>query len=299
MAAPPRFPFTKLYWAEPVSDLTRRSNLDGTEAETIIGASPQDNNRGVAVDPVTMLLWTMDKNTQTIRTSKFDGSELTTILTNPNVGVDPSSISVDWIGEKIYWNRKNGGDRDILRANLDGSNIETVITDTGIWLHTVDQSTAKVYYGSANDLRRVDGDGNNDESLYTSTSLVAGIAVDNASDRLYWTDETAGEIFVGNLDGTLAAVEVIDTVSKCYDIVLDARTSLLYYIHGDAKDDIRSINIDGTGDAMVIEGASGVQHWQLALADIGGRSAGVSSGWPSWNIYFTNSVIGLRSRRKT
>ena len=291
-------PLNRLFFTEPVQDRVRRSELDGSMVTDIV-TTTLDENRGISHDPVTQLLWIIDKNTQSIRTALYDGTLLTTILTNPDVGTNPSSITVDSVNGKIYWNKTNGADRDILRANLDGSTIETVITDRNIFLHKVDPVSQKVYYGSEGGLRRVDGDGNNDELLYTSTSLVAGIALDVRSDRLYWCDETAGEIWVGNLDGTLAEVRIINTALKVYDMDIDVPRGHLYYVHGAAKDTIKRVDTDGSNDQLILTGGTGVQIWGVILVDAGGNGTGLgkSGGWPQWNIYIDNRGLGHRTSR--
>ena len=124
----------KMYWTDRLNDNIQRANLDGSNIETLISHEhSRINPSGIALDvPEGKMYWT-ERGSNNIRRANLDGSDIETLITT---GLDfPSGITLD-VGEgKMYW-VNNGGSRDpgeieranIQYANLDGSDIETLIT---------------------------------------------------------------------------------------------------------------------------------------------------------------------------
>jgi len=101
----------------------------------------------------------VDIGAETVWTGNVDGSGITRIVDYGNGGYG-YSIQVDQVNNKIYFDDHDGG--VLLRADLDGSNIETI--------------------GSSSD-------------------KVFGIAINNETGKVYWASQD-GVIKVANLDGT-------------------------------------------------------------------------------------------------
>jgi sugar lactone lactonase YvrE len=95
----------------------------------------------------------------------IDGGNPKPIATTVGIA---TGVAVDPVGGKIYWTEYGNGPKDdaIRRANLDGSNVETLF-DATQGLRTPDR-----------------------------------IAVDSWAGRIYWTDLHAGVVQRSNLDGT-------------------------------------------------------------------------------------------------
>ena len=151
---------------------------------------------------------------------------------SPTGLVNPQSIALDVAGGKMYWTDSGTGgpnsleDDKIQRANLDGSNVETLLTfqnqlrvPRGIAL---DVAAGKMYWTDIvrDRIRRANLDGTEAEDLVL-TRTIAGqslggpattprdIALDLTSDppKMYWADAgTAnindGTIWRANLDGS-------------------------------------------------------------------------------------------------
>ena len=112
----------KMYWTEQTGDRTgriQRANLDGTDVEFVkdLTSAP----RGIAVDAVDGKIYVANAYGKVQRLN-LDGSNF-----QPNLitGLaSPEGIAVDAVNRKLYWTEKGS----ISRANLNGKNIENIVT---------------------------------------------------------------------------------------------------------------------------------------------------------------------------
>jgi hypothetical protein len=190
-------------------------NTDGSDLKVIVeeGRKLPD---GLAVDAAAgHLYWTnmgsLKANDGSILRSDLDGKHRTTII--PRGGTfTPKQIQIDKVNGKLYWSDREG--MRVMRANLDGSNIETL----------VDTSEGDARPGP--DARK----------------WCVGIALDAAGGKVYWTQkggDNAGEgrIFRANLDippGQTAArrtdVELLyENLPEPIDLELDSRNRMIYW----------------------------------------------------------------------
>jgi DNA-binding beta-propeller fold protein YncE len=122
---------------------------------------------------------------------------------------------------KMYWTDVGAG--KIQRANLNGSNVEDLVT-TGLNVPhgiAVDLHGEKIYWtdvGSGK-IQRANLDGSSVEDLVTGLDYPYGIALDIFSSKMYWTDKDADKIQRANLDGS--NVEVVISPLEPSPIVLD------------------------------------------------------------------------------
>jgi len=155
----------KFYWLE----YTRvgRANLDGSSPETVISVSIS-NPADIALDLVNgKVYWVW--NEQDTFGGKFercnlDGTEYQDIT--PANRYLPWAIALDVAASKMYWTDQNASSRVIRRADLDGSNAETVVV-TG-----------------------------------TNLGQLLGIALDPKNGYVFWTHGALDKIHRSNLDGS-------------------------------------------------------------------------------------------------
>ena len=118
-----------------------------------------DGAAGVSVDPeVGKIYWTDCENATTangrVRRANLDGSNIEDLVANV---VHPCSIAIDSKRGRIYWTSFKGrpdGKGKIQSANIDGTNVKDVVTGID----------------------------------------TAGLALDVANGKLYWTEATIGKI---------------------------------------------------------------------------------------------------------
>jgi sugar lactone lactonase YvrE len=214
-----------------------------------------------------------------VKVMNADGSN-ETVLASGSIIVEPDGIEVDVAAGKMYWTDMGPGgaadksvaDKDgrIMRADLDGRNIETLvpkgITTTPKQL-TLDVAGGKVYWCDRGDvgdknvdpkIMRANLDGSEVEIL-VSTDLMSpvGIALDLAKGKLYFSDRYANNIKRANLDGTDVEIVVKDTEYPV-DLAIDFKTRSIYWTAREAggvyRADVDGNAIDGSTLTPIITG---------------------------------------------
>ena len=179
---------------------------------------------------------------------------------------------------KIYWTTAG----KIQRANLDGSNIETLLT-TGLEYPegiALDVAGDKMYWtdSGTRSIQRANLDGSNIETLLT-TGLEdpRGIALDMAGDKMYWVDLGARSIQRANLDGSNIETLVV-TGKYPRDIALDVAGGKMYWTDFGTRS-IQRANLDGT-NVETLTTAKDLQD--IALDVAGGK------------MYWTDGFGGIK-----
>ena len=112
----------KVYWTEqtgPRTGLIQRANLNGTNIEMVRNLTSAP--KGLAIDTANQKLY-LTNAWGKVQRMNLDGTGF-----KPNLIVDlnaPQGVAVDAAAGKVYWTEQDG----IRRANLDGSNIQDVVT---------------------------------------------------------------------------------------------------------------------------------------------------------------------------
>ena len=215
----------------------------------------------------------------TVKVINVDGSNEITLVEGKEV-IEPDGIELDTAGGKMYWTDMGlGGAADksvaindgrIMRANLDGSHIETVVplglTTTPKQL-ALDVAGGKVYWSDRGDVEgenvnpkimRVNFDGSALETIVSSDLMSpVGIAVDAAGGKVYFTDRYANNIKRANLDGSDVEVVVRNTEYPV-DLALDLDNRVFYWTArqtgGIYREDLDEKEIDGASLSPIITG---------------------------------------------
>ena len=119
-----------MYWTDWDTNKIQRANLDGSNVEDIVTGllSPI----GIALDVAAGKMYWTDRSRNKIQRANLDGSNIEDIVSGLHI---PWGIALDVAAGKMYWidrGRDNlNGDMNIgkiQRANLNGSNIEDIVT---------------------------------------------------------------------------------------------------------------------------------------------------------------------------
>ena len=191
------------------------ANPDGSDLKTIVNEGKRLPD-GLVIDAAAgHLYWTNmgnpKKNDGTILRSDLDGKNIVTIVP-PGGTFTPKQLQLEKKSSKLYWSDREG--MRVMRANLDGSNIETL----------VDTSQGDPRPGA------------------DPTKWCVGIAVDADGGKLYWTqkgDDNAGQgrIFRANIELPIGQspanrddIELLyDNLPEPIDLDLDPATRMLYW----------------------------------------------------------------------
>ena len=191
------------------------ANPDGSDLKTIVeeGRKLPD---GLAVDIAAgHLYWTNMGNPKandgSILRSDLDGGNLTTIVP-PGATFTPKQLQIEKSTAKLYWSDREG--MRVMRANLDGSYIETL----------VDTSDSDPRPGP------------------DATKWCVGIAIDVERGKFYWTQKGGdnaeqGRILRASID--MSSLEtpadrqdietLYDTLPEPIDLDIDPHTRMLYW----------------------------------------------------------------------
>ena len=117
-------------------------------------------------------------------------------------------------------------------------------------------ASTKMYWVDLGQIRRADLDGSNVEDLVTTGILeTQGIDLDLAAGKMYWTDQGTYKIQRANLDGTVVEDLVDLGTGKKAGIALDVAGGKMYYTDVDLKEVLRA-NLDGTNIEALVSGLS-------------------------------------------
>ncbi|MDE2997537.1 MAG: hypothetical protein OXU79_00490 [Gemmatimonadota bacterium] len=172
---------------------------------------------------------------------------------------------------KLYWS--DWGTDKIQRADLDGSNVEDLVSGAGLNGPdglALDMVGSKMYWTDAGTakIQRADLDGSNVEDLVTSgLSVPYGLAIDVSGGKMYWTDRQNGKIQRADLDGS--NVEDLLTLAGLAfpgEIALDGANGKMYWTNP-GSDKIQRADLDGSNpEDLVTSGLSSPTGLALDLS---------------------------------
>ena len=265
-----------MYWADQGTDKIQRANLDGSRVEDVVTSLPQwvrssrsSGPNDIALDVAAgKIYWTVwDGNPAArnkIQRANLDGSRVEDLVTALPGVRKPNGLALDLSAGKIYWTNtfdddEQGTDK-IQRANLDGSQIEDLVTSGLGWPIgiSLDAAAGKMYWTDthANKIQRANLDGSQVEDLIVTSGLdvPANMALEVATGKMYWTNYQwtgtslvpgSGEILRANLDGSQVENLVTSGLDRPDGLALDVAAGKMYWADRD-KSKIQRGNLDGS-----------------------------------------------------
>ncbi|KAA3597651.1 MAG: T9SS C-terminal target domain-containing protein [Calditrichaeota bacterium] len=178
--------------------------------------------------------------------------KLSTLLLTLILGL---ALATNSFATKMYWT--DTGTNEIQRADLDGSNVEDLVT-TGLSTPVgiaVDLTNSKMYWvdDGTDKIQRADLDGSNVQDLVTGLDTPEGIALDLTNSKMYWTDYGTDKIQRADLDGSNVEDLVTTGLSLPVGIALDLTNSKMYWID-DGTNKIQRADLDGSNVEDLVTG---------------------------------------------
>ena len=174
--------------------------------------------------------------------------------------------------QSMYW--VDRGTDKIQRADLDGSNIQDLVTRPTLTTPTdmaLDIAGGKIYWmdDGTNNIQRANLDGSNVEELVTGLTTPSSMALDIAGGKIYWADRGTDKIQRANLDGTNVEDLVTAGLTQPVSMALDIAGGKMYWADR-GIDKIQRANLDGTNvEDLVTAGLT--QPVSIALDIAGGK----------------------------
>jgi hypothetical protein len=222
----------KIYWTDVDNHQIRRADLDGGNFENLV-TSGVGFPMGIAVDHDSDLLCWGDATQGALFTAHLDGTGVVSIVSTPFNG----GLALDTLGQKVYWAAVTGPNGpEILRADYDGTNVETVVT---------------------------------------GHDCPASIALDVAQGKVYWTDYVVDVVRRANLDGTgVEDLYVVGANQNPNGITLDPDAGKVYWGQDGETDRsvVMRMDLDGAGAEDMGIGTFGLIA-SLAMAEVSSPQA--------------------------
>ena len=177
---------------------------------------------------------------------------------------EPITVNPASTYRKIYW---ADSDKDrIERANLDGSQIETLVNGLGSDGPegiAIDLGGGKIYWTESDRVRRANLDGSQIETL--GTKWGDDIALDLGQGKIYLANNRYNKIYRMGLDGALVETLVDETDEfTSYSIALDLSRGKMYW----GLVGIYRANLDGSQIETFL---SGVNAYDIDIDEDGGK----------------------------
>jgi hypothetical protein len=204
----------RLYFLDLRGGRVLSANPDGSDLKILLDGHKTGMD-GIAVDPAARhIFWTnmgkMKANDGSIERLDLDGNNLTMVV--PAGGAfTPKQLKLDARNGKLYWSDREG--MRVMRSNVDGSNIETLVET-----------------------------GHGDAARMDARNWCVGIALDIDHGQIYWTQkggDNAGTGSIRRADMNLqkgedpahrSDVEVLfDGLPEPIDLDLDPEKRMLYW----------------------------------------------------------------------
>lgn len=247
--SPPKVLVLDLGLSQPVGDATTMADAshrgrileispDGQSAKTLV--ANQHMPDGLVVDePSQRLYWTNmglpSSNDGSVSSANLDGTDAAVIIPPGRIHT-PKQLTLDPAARKLYIADREG--LRILRSNLDGSALETLIET---------------------------GDGASDEHRKDMTRWCVGIAVAPALGKMFWTQKGPskggqGRVFSAGIDMPAGCdarsrqdvVCVADGLPEPIDLEFDEAASALFWTdRGEVPfgNTLNKLELDGSGNA--------------------------------------------------
>ena len=265
----------KIYWSDLRSGIFR-SDLDGSGIEHLVNPDlrrPKDIALDVGGGKI---YWTdlgrnhywSDPGKDAIYRCNLDGSEIDPVIlslsSSGEYQAEITSIALDLVEGKIYCTvRYDHGDYhlgEILRSDLDGSNVESVLGPNILrsTIAALDAPRGKIYWTNSREgsLERTNLDGTDREVLITGLEYPAEIALNSADGKIYWTNSREGSLERTNLDGTDREV-LITGLEYPAEVALNSADGKIYWTT--ATGTLQRSGVDGSNiETLLMDNATDI-----------------------------------------
>ncbi|MDE3258680.1 MAG: hypothetical protein OYM47_12665 [Gemmatimonadota bacterium] len=250
-------------------------SLEGTDAASFVLVSTSgqlQTKTGVIYD-----YEVKNRYDVTVRVSDGQGGSATIDVT-----INLTDVNEPQANPELYWT--DASKDKIQRANLDGTNVEDLVTETdgldGPVGLVLDVDGGKMYWTEweRNKIKRANLDGSNIENVVTSGRAPVWLALDVPGGKLYWTDWGTDRIQRANLDGSNVEDLVTRNLNSPGGLSLDVTNGKMYWtdsfwhkiqranLDGSNVEDLITSGVDGPS-GLALDVVHGKMYWTNLNAD--------------------------------
>jgi len=182
----------KMYWTNVHKNLVQRSDLDGSNTESLAVISyPQ----GIALDTLQKKIYIAESGTPMIMKMNYDGSEIDTLIIDTDM-VDPDDIKLDIIRKRMYW--IDTSLKNIWTAGIDGSDPMVLKFDGIVDPQAIDLDPINnlIYIADSGDGTIKIGEISSKKVNVFIENLLkpSAIVLSPSYDKIFWIDVAFGKI---------------------------------------------------------------------------------------------------------
>lgn len=179
-------------------------------------------------------------------------------------------LEIDSVNGKMYW--IDDTSKRIMRANLDGQVIETVVdtsADYNPWDLCLDWARGTLYWTNHENLSimRSDLDGSNTGMLVKPTIVPNCMALDIRSKRLYWTDTGSGIVSADFNGGDVRTVASDDDAKKISFLSTPVDGRMICTANM-GTGQILNVNLSNGASSNVYATGNVILGWALAVDEV-------------------------------
>ncbi len=228
--------------------LTYASSPDGHEMEMAAPFRGFMKYKSDGVTPIIGMGSVLDISISLEASGELSGSgDWASDTADPIIGYVVGTDTVEAPAGKMYFT--DNGTQKIQRANINGTNVEDVLTELstpkGLAIDSVSERLYWTDTGTGK-IERADLDGSNREELVTGLSIPNRVALDLVRGKMYWTDDGTNRIERADLDGSNVEDLLIPGLNRPYGITVDPAGAKVYWADGRTRK-LQRANLDGTG----------------------------------------------------
>ena len=228
----------------------------GVCVEPVSGDPRPDNDCSKTVmltvsdTPLIQMYWT--DSGRNIQRGYTDGSHIETLVSWVHGNGNIARLDLDMVNRKMYW--LDSHEDKIKRANLDGTNIEDIVTlpnfSEYISEYALDSAGGMIYYTNSNGTHRARLDGSDVETLFSNRGVAVdySMALDMTAGKIYGIGygRDGNNIQRANLNGSHKENLVTGLgTSGGFDLILDTANGKMYWTTFNGKK-IQRANLDGS-----------------------------------------------------
>jgi hypothetical protein len=183
----------------------------------------------------------------TSTTPSGDTATLTAAGAGKKAQAFPTSLTLNGSGggaAHLYWSSQDDG--YIRKANLDGSDVQVIVTDSNV-ANGMAVSSSRVYWTGGDEwcggtIRSANLDGSGEATIVTGQNCAWGLAVD--ASHLYWANSGDGTLHRANLDGS-------NPVTLVTDVNISAVAVDSSHVYWAGSGGVHRANLDGSDVQLV------------------------------------------------
>lgn len=284
-------------WSSDQAGRIECAQLDGTGRHSLVISDGKP--MGMAVDADSGRLFWAERDSERVMSSPLSGRLVFEPIVQLPFGAGLRGMAVAPSIGKVYWVAEAVG--TIQRANLDGTNVETLPVGGGSFFDVqVDDAAGVLYWTDGTEIWRGNLDGTSGAPIIGDTDQPYYLALDMTAGKLYWTDFARNEIGRANLDGTGREIPapITGLADRPVGVAVDRTTNKIYWtLEGG---DVQRADLDGSAVETIV--ASTDSAWDIVIVETLPAAGGVPtvSTWGAAALALCLLSVGtLLVRRQT